>query len=238
MTWLQSKFLRVQYAALEAGLVYAEKETDEVGVGSDGYKPEVDADLSENSLLTQGLLLSRQTIHLLEKAFPEGTVDERIRKLVTKNRQLQLKLDELQSALTAEKMAKLDAQKNIDFETNSAYDPQKDVAKQLADLKFKLQEVERENSSLQANVVRLESHVKRYKTQAEQAEKDVVELKQANRLYKKELKEEVGFCCNVVGLRLLIPLREKDSALDDAQESNKHLQSRLKRLHPSYRSPR
>lgn len=60
-------------------------------------------------------------------------------------------------------------------------------------------------------IFRLESQVKRFKQQAEQAEKEKEDLKQANRVLKTDL-------------------RDRSMQLDEANETNKHLQNRLERL--------
>jgi len=113
--------------------------------------------------------------------------------------------------LAQKKFAKSEAEKNATVNGPDLLDLQKDASKQVADLKFKIQELERENTGLQGNVIRLDSQLKRYKTQAEQAEKEVAELKQANRALTKQI-------------------REKENSLDEARETNKHLQNRLEKV--------
>ncbi|VDM24910.1 unnamed protein product [Toxocara canis] len=88
---------------------------------------------------------------------------------------------------------------------------EQDAAKQLAEIKFKLQESERENTNYQGNIIRIEGQLKRFKANAEQAEKELTELKSQNRQLKKDL-------------------REKENALDEAKETNRHLQNRLEKL--------
>uniref|UniRef100_A0A914CG00 Uncharacterized protein n=1 Tax=Acrobeloides nanus TaxID=290746 RepID=A0A914CG00_9BILA len=161
------------------------------------------------------ILFSQQTLSLLEKAMPgSSTLDEKIRKVVDMNKKLRQQVEETEHMLYARRQRNHEQQNAVNGTSND--DAQRDAAKQLAEIKFKLQEAERENNNHQANVVRLDSQMKRYKTQSEQSEQECTELKAQNRVLKKEL-------------------RDKENALDEAKETNKHLQSRLEKLRNSRR---
>lgn len=169
------------------------------------------------TLSPSALLFSQQTLRLLEKSVPLAqslTLDEKIRKIVETNTKMRMQLEDAQSALSLRKVSsKQESPLSTDKQSavvlnGPELDLQKDASKQLADFKFKLQELERENTNLSGHVIRLESQVKRYKNQSEQCEKELQDVKQSNRTIKKEL-------------------REKEMALDEAAETNKLLQNRL-----------
>lgn len=67
-----------------------------------------------------------------------------------------------------------------------------DALKQVAEMKLKLQEAEREKSALEGSLGRTETQLKRYKTIAEQAEKESEEAQKQNRQLKKEVCNEQG----------------------------------------------
>uniref|UniRef100_A0A5S6QM49 alpha-1,2-Mannosidase n=1 Tax=Trichuris muris TaxID=70415 RepID=A0A5S6QM49_TRIMR len=162
------------------------------------------------------LLISKSTLHALEKTVAEGNLEEKIRKILDLNKQLSSKVEDALSQVALYKYAKPEIEKPVELNGTDSFDINKDNLKKLGEYKFKVQELERENSSLQATVIRSESHVKRYKAQAEHAEEAMEQLRLLNRNFKKEL-------------------REKESALDDALETNKHLQNRLEKMKSSRR---
>ncbi|KRZ83122.1 Leucine-rich repeat flightless-interacting protein 2 [Trichinella sp. T8] len=210
----------------DAGLVVVEKSADDVAVVANGQQPSSTAGQdpscrdksSPSSSSSSCLLITKNSLHLLDKAVPEGTtLDDKLLHLIDANKQLNLSLEDARAQIALHKFSKLENDKLCELNGTEEFDPQKDNSKKLADFKFKVQELERENSNLQATVARLESHVKRYKVQADQSEQDIEELRLMNRNFKKEL-------------------REKECALEDALETNKHLQNRLEKLKSSRRA--
>ncbi|XP_003372990.1 leucine-rich repeat flightless-interacting protein 2 [Trichinella spiralis] len=219
----------------DAGLVVVEKSADDVAIVANGQQPSSTAGQdpsyrdksSPSSSSSSCLLITKNSLHLLDKAVPEGTtLDDKLLHLIDANKQLNLSLEDARAQIALHKFSKLENDKLCELNGTEEFDPQKDNSKKLADFKFKVQELERENSNLQATVARLESHVKRYKVQADQSEQDIEELRLMNRNFKKEVTvvEYVRF------------LREKECALEDALETNKHLQNRLEKLKSSRRA--
>ncbi|VDN18946.1 unnamed protein product [Gongylonema pulchrum] len=123
------------------------------------------------------LVFSQSTIALIEKAVPgSSSIDEKVKRL---NKKMRQQVEEAEQSLYARRTARADY-------ANSAHngvlneDLQRDAAKQLAEIKFKLQEAERENTNYQG------------------------------------------------------VLRDKENALDEAKETNRHLQNRIEKLHAEY----
>uniref|UniRef100_A0A915CFB9 Leucine-rich repeat flightless-interacting protein 2 n=1 Tax=Parascaris univalens TaxID=6257 RepID=A0A915CFB9_PARUN len=206
--------LNAQQAALRAeiaqrdqliqdnGLVLVEQQVDDSAAPSaDGTPP----------MKPAALIFSQQTISLVEKMIPgSSTLDEKVKKLVDMNKKMRQQVEEAEHSLYARRTAR---NEHLTSTHNGSLsdDLQKDAAKQLAEIKFKLQESERENTNYQGNLIRIEGQLKRFKASAEQAEKELTELKSQNRQLKKDL-------------------REKENALDEAKETNRHLQNRLEKL--------
>uniref|UniRef100_F1L7U4 Leucine-rich repeat flightless-interacting protein 2 n=1 Tax=Ascaris suum TaxID=6253 RepID=F1L7U4_ASCSU len=206
--------LNAQQAALRAeiaqrdqliqdnGLVLVEQQVDDSAAPStDGTPP----------MKPAALVFSQQTISLVEKMIPgSSTLDEKVKKLVDMNKKMRQQVEEAEQSLYARRTARSE---HLASTHNGSLndDLQKDAAKQLAEIKFKLQESERENTNYQGNLIRIEGQLKRFKASAEQAEKELTELKSQNRQLKKDL-------------------REKENALDEAKETNRHLQNRLEKL--------
>ncbi|VDD94439.1 unnamed protein product [Enterobius vermicularis] len=157
------------------------------------------------------LIFAQQTISLVDKVIPgSSTLDEKVKKLVDMNKKMRQQVEEAEQSLYARRTARND---RSGMASNGSL---KDAAKQLAEIKFKLQESERENTNLQGTMIRMEGQLKRYKASAEQAEKELTDLKAQNRQLKKDL-------------------RESENSLDEAKETNRHLQNRLEKLRHSSR---
>jgi chromosome segregation ATPase len=194
----------------EHGLVLVEQEADETS--------EVSTQSSGSTInIRPGpILFTQQTISSVEKAIPgSSTIDEKIKKLVDMNKKMRQQIEDAEQSSYSRRQRHNDQYHST---TNgSANDEvQRDAAKQLTELKLKLQEAERQNTANQGDLIRMEGQLKRFKTTSEQSEKECTELKTQNRTLKKEL-------------------RDKENALDEAKETNKHLQSRLEKLRNSRR---
>ncbi|KAL3097389.1 hypothetical protein niasHS_003837 [Heterodera schachtii] len=157
------------------------------------------------------ILLSHVTLSAIEKALPgTSSVDQKVQRLVESNRKLRNQIDETEKALYNHRRRQ-NEHHNATGSTSSDELVQRDAMKQLAEMKLKLQEAEREKSALEGSLSRTETQLKRYKTNAEQAEKEAEETQKTNRQLKKEL-------------------RDKEQALEESKETNNHLQSRLEKL--------
>uniref|UniRef100_A0AC34GU53 Uncharacterized protein n=1 Tax=Panagrolaimus sp. ES5 TaxID=591445 RepID=A0AC34GU53_9BILA len=189
----------------ENGLILAEQETDESSVISSS-----EGSGSTINIRPGPLLFTQQTISLVEKAIPgSSAIDEKVRKLCDMNKKLRQQVEETEQTLYARRRFNDHHASTVNGAANEA--AERDAAKQVSELKLKLQEAERENTNNQGNLIRLDGQLKRLKQTSEQSDKECIELKSQNRNLKKEL-------------------RDKEMALDEANEQNKHLQSRLEKL--------
>uniref|UniRef100_A0A7E4V6Y8 Leucine-rich repeat flightless-interacting protein 2 n=1 Tax=Panagrellus redivivus TaxID=6233 RepID=A0A7E4V6Y8_PANRE len=195
----------------ENGLVVVETETDESSAVSS-----TEGSGSTINIRPGPILFSQQTISSIDKAIPgSSTIDEKIRKLVDMNKKLRHQVEEAEQAMYARRTRYND---QMNPAHNGANDEaQRDAAKQVAELKLKLQEAERENTNQQGSIIRLEGQLKRLKQQSDTTDKECIELKSQNRFLKKEA-------------------RDKGLALDEAKETNRHLQARLEKLRTTRRA--
>ncbi|GMS87742.1 hypothetical protein PENTCL1PPCAC_9917, partial [Pristionchus entomophagus] len=194
----------------ENGLVLVEAEgSDEVSQGSNDSGSAI-------NLRSGPILFSAETIRLVDRVLPgTSSLDEKVKRLVETNRKMRKDIEEMEQSIYTRRQKSEAHAATLNGSGLAAVDElSKDAAKQLGELKFKLQEAERENTNQQGNNIRLEGQMKRYKQQAESSEKELEECKSQNRQLKKEV-------------------RDKENALDEAKETNKHLQSRLEKLRNS-----
>ncbi|PAV66147.1 hypothetical protein WR25_20955 [Diploscapter pachys] len=199
----------------ENGLVLVEQEPEQNSQGS-----KTSSDSSLNSRPPGPLLFAAETIRLLNRVVPgNSSLDQKVRNLIDTNKQMRKDYEEMGQTLHAQRQARnsaaaaqmvgsqgsgIGAQAGVD-------DVNKDAARQLGEMKQRMQELERDLNNQQGNTIRIESQMKRYKQSADQFEKENDELKAQLRQIKKEM-------------------RDKENALDEAKETNKHLQSRLEKM--------
>ncbi|KAI6234967.1 hypothetical protein M3Y95_00001900 [Aphelenchoides besseyi] len=184
----------------EHGLILVEQEQEDV------------ASCSEQStdIKTGSLLLSLQTINAIGKAIPgQQSLDDKLKKLVDSNRKMRQQIEEAEQSLHARRQRYNEQQNNM-VNGSSTDDTQRDAGK-VAELRLKIQEMERENAKRQGDYMRIEGQLKRYKTNCEQYEKEATELKSQTRQLKKEL-------------------RDNQNALEESKETNAYLQSRLDKM--------
>ncbi|KAL6727270.1 hypothetical protein Aduo_009162 [Ancylostoma duodenale] len=213
---LKAEIAQRDHLIQENGLVLVEQEADEASQVS------VESSGSSISIKPGPLLFSAETIKLVERAVPgSSSLDQKVRKLVDTNKKMRKDYEEMEQSIYSQRISRANHQANIaghgpaDEVNNTTLrttyeDKFKEAAKQLAELKFKLQEAERENTNHQGSIIRVEGQMKRFKANAEALEKELDEVKTQNRQLKKEL-------------------RDKENALDEQKETNKHLQSRLEK---------
>ncbi|CAJ0598745.1 unnamed protein product [Cylicocyclus nassatus] len=201
---LKAEIAQRDHLIQENGLVLVEQEADEASQVS------VESSGSSISMKPGPLLFSAETIKLVERAVPgSSSLDQKVRKLVDTNKKMRKDYEEMEQSIYNQRMARANHQANVAGHGPSD-EANKEAAKQLAELKFKLQEAERENTNHQGSIIRVEGQMKRFKANAEALEKELDEVKTQNRQLKKDL-------------------RDKENALDEQKETNKHLQSRLEK---------
>ncbi|KJH47866.1 hypothetical protein DICVIV_06061 [Dictyocaulus viviparus] len=165
----------------ENGLVFVEQETDEVSQVS------VESSGSSISVKPGPLLFSAETIKLVERAVPgSSSLDQKVRKLVEMNKKMRKDYEEMEQSIYSQRMSRAHHQANVAGH-GASDEVNKEAARQLAEFKFKLQEAERENTNHQGNIIRIEGQLKRFKANAESAEKELEEVKTQNRQLKKEV---------------------------------------------------
>lgn len=188
----------------ENGLCLVEEDPEEEGSESSNN--------ASGEIRSGPYLFKRETIRLVDRVVPgAANLDEKIQKLIDTNKKMRKDYEELEQTIYTQRHAR-NARDSANVMPNQGVDDvNKDAAKQLAEMKLKMQDLERENTNQQGNVIRMEGQMKRYKSNADAAEKELDELKTQMRQTKKEL-------------------RDKENALDEQKETNKHLQSRLEKM--------
>ncbi|KAL1138149.1 hypothetical protein AAG570_009841 [Ranatra chinensis] len=182
----------------EQGLVIVGGDTSSSGDESDSG--------SEKKVKHKRALVSADMATMLDSV-GRGSLDVRLKRLAAERNELSDELRHVKLELEEERARG----SRVGSSSGDIQDIQRETNKQLGDYKFRLQKAEQDVSTLQANMVRLESQVVRYRTAAETAEKLEDELKTDRRKLQREL-------------------RESQARVEELETSNTHLQRRLDKL--------
>ncbi|BFZ02398.1 hypothetical protein BsWGS_05436 [Bradybaena similaris] len=161
------------------------------------------------------VLVSTETHNFLEKATGDN-LDDKIKNFALERENLRKEIKALKNELEDHKFnaKKGDHSSNVNQMNGpemQLYEIQREASKQIHDYKFKLQKAEQDIATLEGMVTRLDTQVKRYKTDAERAEGMEDELKQEKRKLQKELREAL-------------------TQIEELQNQNKNLTARLERI--------
>ncbi|KAI6176817.1 hypothetical protein M3Y97_00840000 [Aphelenchoides bicaudatus] len=182
----------------ENGLILVEKQEEQELASSSGQS---------DDFKTGSLLLSLQTILAIDKAIPGSQkLDDKLKKLVDMNKRMRQQIEEAEQTLYARRQRQNEQMNNLQ-NGNSSTDLMREAGK-IPELRLRIQEMEREKAKRDGDYVRIESQLNRFKSTAEQSEKECNELRSQNRIMKKEL-------------------RDKENELQEVRETNAHLQSRV-----------
>ncbi|CAF3472560.1 unnamed protein product [Rotaria sp. Silwood1] len=167
-----------------------------------------------SSVLPTGIV-SQETLGLLN-SLGKGSIDEKLKRILNEKREqfeqivkLKSELDEEKTRLrTLEKQIPKfnDSNQNINVTIDS--EQQKQLTKEITDLKNRLQRLEADNLSLQQENKRYDAQLKRHKQQTDDAERVEEDLKQERRRLQREY-------------------RDMKSRYDDLLLENQRLQDRI-----------
>ncbi|CAF1205039.1 unnamed protein product [Rotaria sordida] len=148
-----------------------------------------------SSVLPTGIV-SQETLTLLN-SLGKGSIDEKLKRILNEKREqfeqivkLKSELDEEKNRLrTLEKQIPRfnDPNQNINGSTDS--EQQKQLAKEITDLRNRLQRLEADNLSLQQENKRYDAQLKRHKQQTDDAERVEEDLKQERRRLQREYRD-------------------------------------------------
>lgn len=184
-------------------------------------------DISLSSTLTTNMsprsLVKIENAQVLKNT-GHGSLDVRLQKLIDEKCELEEEISKLRCELDEEKKRSRSCLLNNNLNLlhsvglQNGLDPdcdpddiQREIARQLADYKFRTQKAEQDVATLQTTVSRLESQVIRYKSAAEASEKAEEELKSEKRKLQREA-------------------RESQNRVEELETENSHLQKRLDKL--------
>ncbi|KAJ8025328.1 Leucine-rich repeat flightless-interacting protein 2 [Holothuria leucospilota] len=148
----------------------------------------------KNSQIGTIVVISPEASQLLEFS-GDGPLDVRLKRLVEERKELMEEVRKLKIELDEEKERVLAAERRQASPSESMNGPDvelldlhRETTRQATEYKYKLQRTEQEIATLEGNVLRLESQVKRYKAAAEASEKIEEELKVEKRKTTRELR--------------------------------------------------
>ncbi|CAG5125619.1 unnamed protein product [Candidula unifasciata] len=164
------------------------------------------------------VLVSVETHNFLEKA-TGANLDDKIKNFALERESLRKEIKALKNELEDYKCnaKKGDHSSNVnqingpEMQLYEIQQVKREASKQIHDYKFKLQKAEQDIATLEGMVTRLDTQVKRYKSDAERAEGMEDELKQEKRKLQKELREAL-------------------TQIEELQNQNKNLTARLERI--------
>ncbi|XP_070566787.1 leucine-rich repeat flightless-interacting protein 2-like isoform X3 [Ptychodera flava] len=163
-------------------------------VGGEPTEEDEEALDLDEPVVQSAALVTPEAAQILEKA-GDGSLDVRLKAFADEKEDLLEQIKKLKAELEEEKEKTAQADKLRASPLSPMNGPdlqfielQRETSKQISDYKTKLQKSEQEKTVLEGNVIRLESQVKRYKTQAENIEKVESELKVERRKLQRELR--------------------------------------------------
>ncbi|ESP02234.1 hypothetical protein LOTGIDRAFT_238061 [Lottia gigantea] len=191
----------------ENGLVIITAESGEMSLQKD------QSAIPSGSISTGAALLSAETIEILKKA-GEGSLDEKLKRLAQEKKQLHTEIQKLKNDIEENKSKKSEDTSKvpvINGPEQQLYEVQREASKQIHDYKCKLQKADQDLATLEGTVNRLETQIKRYKTDSDASEKLEDELKTEKRRLQREL-------------------REAQTQVEELTNQNKHLVKRLEKI--------
>ncbi|KAL3832699.1 hypothetical protein ACJMK2_024319 [Sinanodonta woodiana] len=210
--------LEFQYNGLKEQMSYRDRFLQESGFTvvstEEGMlKLEKCSTMTNGPIIPQGsLLVSDEAAEMLAKA-GEGSLDDKLRKFLEEKKRLLEEIKSLQKDIEDERSKKDKSPKvpQMNGPEMQLYEVQREASKQIHEYKLKLQKAEQDIGTYEATVNRLEQQIKRYKFDAEEAEKTEDELKTEKRRLQREL-------------------RDSQNQVEELQNQNKHLKKRLEKV--------
>ncbi|XP_039254802.1 leucine-rich repeat flightless-interacting protein 2-like [Styela clava] len=187
---LQKKYEDSQEALRQRDELIQEQGLVMVG-GNMAVDGEVDSDDPDGLHNHRYTLLTQEAAQVLQSA-GDGPLEVRLKKLAEEKQTLIDQVRRLEQELDEER-SKDGAVNGSSKVENGVSDMmllelQREAGKQISDYKFKLQKAEQEIGSCQANIIRLETQLQRYKATAEVLEKSEDEMRAEKRKLQRDLR--------------------------------------------------